>query len=164
MQIAQNTVVSIDYTLTDADGQVIDSSQGREPLTYVHGSGQLIPGLESALEGQSAGNDVEVKVAPDEAYGERDERLVQAVPRAAFQGVDRVETGMRFQARGDEGQSRLITVTAVEGDTVTIDANHPLAGKPLHFKVSIVEVREADEANEAELESGQNATPGSSEA
>ena len=91
MQIAQNTVVSIDYTLTDDNGEVIDSSQGREPLTYVHGSGQLIPGLESALEGQSAGDDLEVKVAPDEAYGERDERLVQAVPRAAFQGVDRVE-------------------------------------------------------------------------
>lgn len=145
MQIADNTLVSIDYTLTDGDGEVIDSSKGREPLTYVHGTGQLIPGLEAALEGQSAGDDVEVEVAPRDGYGERDERLVQAVPRSAFQGVDRVEKGMRFQARADSGQARLITVTAVEGDTVTIDANHPLAGKPLHFKVSVVEVREPGE-------------------
>ena len=149
MQIAENTVVSIDYTLTDEEGQVIDSSEGREPLTYVHGAGQLIPGLESALEGQSAGDDLEVKVDPGDAYGERDEQLVQAVPRSAFQGVDQVEAGMRFQARADGGQARLITVTAVEGETVTIDANHPLAGKPLNFKVSVVEVREASDAKAA---------------
>jgi FKBP-type peptidyl-prolyl cis-trans isomerase SlyD len=154
MQIAENTVVSIDYTLTDDDGQVIDTSQGREPLTYLHGAGQIIPGLESALEGQSAGDDLEVTVAAADAYGERDERLVQDVPRGAFQGVDRVEAGMRFQAQSEGGHSRTITVTAVQGETVTIDANHPLAGKPLKFKVSIVEVREA---GDEETERGQAA-------
>jgi FKBP-type peptidyl-prolyl cis-trans isomerase SlyD len=157
MQIAENTVVSIDYTLTDDDGEVIDTSQGREPLTYLHGAGQIIPGLESALEGQSAGDDLEVTVAAEEAYGERDERLVQDVPRRAFQGVDQVTAGMRFQAQSEGGQSRTITVTAVEGETVTIDANHPLAGKPLNFKVTIVEVREADAE---EIESGRAAGTG----
>jgi FKBP-type peptidyl-prolyl cis-trans isomerase SlyD len=155
MQIAVNTVASIEYTLKDDEGRVLDSSEGRGPLTYLHGVGNLIPGLESALEGQAAGADLEVTVAPSDAYGERDERLVQAVPRAAFAGVDQVEPGMQFQAADPNGGGRLITVTAVEGEEVTVDANHPLAGKLLSFRVSIVDVREA---TAEEIEAGEVAT------
>lgn len=143
MQIARHTVASIDYTLTDNDGQVLDTSEGREPLTYLHGEGNLIPGLETALEGQNPGDSLSVSIEPAEAYGERDERLIQQVPMAAFEGVESVEPGMRFQATDEQGQGRVVTVTEVEGDEVTVDANHPLAGQPLNFEVSVVEVREA---------------------
>lgn len=152
MQIAPNTVASIDYTLTDDDGRILDTSQGREPLTYLHGAGQLIPGLESALEGQSAGDSLAVTVAPADAYGERDERLIQEVSRSAFESVAEVEAGMQFQVKDRSGQGRMITVTAVEQDKVTVDANHPLAGKPLNFEVEVVEVRPA---TDAEIEQGQ---------
>jgi len=143
MQIARDTVAAIDYKLTDNDGQVLDTSEGREPLSYLHGAGNLIPGLETALEGQTEGDSLTVTVQPEEAYGERDERLVQQVPMAAFEGVDQVEAGMRFQATDEQGQGRVVTVTEIEGDQVTVDANHPLAGQPLNFEVSVVEVREA---------------------
>ena len=151
MQIALNMVASIDYTLTDDEGQVLDSSDGREPLSYLHGAGNIIPGLESALEGQSVGDSVSVKVPAAEAYGERDERLVQSVPRSVFEGIDTVEAGMRFQASDGSGRERVVTVTAVADETVTVDANHPLAGKPLNFEVAVVDVREA---TPAEIESG----------
>jgi FKBP-type peptidyl-prolyl cis-trans isomerase SlyD len=143
MEIAANTVASIAYTLTDIDGHVLDSSQGREPLTYLHGAGNLIPGLESALEGRTAGAHLEVTVAAADAYGERDERLVQNVPRAAFSGSDRVEPGMQFQATDPNGRGRVITITAAAGEEVTVDANHPLAGKPLCFTVDVIDVRAA---------------------
>lgn len=143
MQIARHTVASIEYTLTDNEGQVLDTSEGREPLTYIHGEGNLIPGLESALEGQNPGDSLSVTIEPAEAYGERDERLIQQVPMAAFEGVESVEPGMRFQATDEQGQGRVVTVTEVEGDEVTVDANHPLAGQPLNFEVNVVEVREA---------------------
>lgn len=157
MQIAQNTVASIDYTLTDDEGHVLDSSEGREPLQYIHGAGQLIPGLESALEGQAPGDTVAVTVEAEEGYGDRDERLIQDVPRSAFQGIDNVEAGMRFQATDSSGRGRMITVQNVEGDTVTVDANHPLAGKSLNFKVEVVDVREAtaDEIESGQVEQGQ---------
>ncbi len=143
MQIEQNTVAAIDYTLTDENGEVLDSSEGREPLNYLHGAGNLIPGLEQALEGSTEGDSLQVTVQPENAYGERSEDLVQAVPMEAFAGVDQVEPGMRFQATDDQGNVRVVTVTAVEGEEVTVDANHPLAGQPLHFDVSVVGVREA---------------------
>ncbi|MDZ7828565.1 MAG: peptidylprolyl isomerase [Halofilum sp. (in: g-proteobacteria)] len=151
MQIARDTVAAIDYKLTDNDGQVLDTSEGREPLSYLHGAGNLIPGLESALEGQTEGDSLSVTVKPEEAYGERDERLVQQVPMAAFEGVDQVEAGMRFQATDEQGQGRVVTVTEVDGDQVTVDANHPLAGQPLNFEVSVVEVRAA---TDEEIEHG----------
>lgn len=143
MQIARDTVAAIDYKLTDNEGQVLDTSEGREPLAYLHGAGNLIPGLESALEGQSEGDSLTVTVQPEEAYGERDESLIQQVPMAAFEGVEQVEAGMRFQATDEKGQGRVVTVTEVEGDQVTVDANHPLAGQPLNFEVNVVEVRAA---------------------
>jgi len=142
MQVAQDKVVSIDYTLTGEDGKVIDSSQGREPLAYLHGAGNIIPGLENALEGKNEGEQVNVSIPPDQAYGQRDERMVQPVPRAAFQGVADIQPGMQFQANTNAGP-RLITVVGVEGDQVTIDANHPLAGATLNFDVNVVNVRDA---------------------
>ena len=143
MQIAENTVAAIDYTLTDDSGEVLDSSEGREPLSYLHGAGNLIPGLEQALEGSNEGDSLQVTVTPENAYGERSEDLVQAVPMEAFAGVEQVEPGMRFQATDDQGNVRVVTVTSVEGEEVTVDANHPLAGQQLHFDVSVVGVREA---------------------
>jgi FKBP-type peptidyl-prolyl cis-trans isomerase SlyD len=144
MAIEKNKVVSIDYTLTGDDGQVLDSSQGREPLAYLHGAGNIIPGLETALEGKSEGDQLNVQVPPDQAYGPRDERMVQPVPRAAFQGVADIQPGMQFQANTNAG-TRLITVVGVQGDQVTIDANHPLAGATLNFDVKVVNVRDATE-------------------
>lgn len=151
MQITQNTVASIEYTLKDNEGQVLDTSEGREPLTYLHGSGNLVPGLESALEGNGEGDSVSVTVEPAEGFGERDENLIQQVPKTAFEGVDSIEAGMRFQASDENGQGRIVTVTEVADDQVTVDANHPLAGVPLNFDVNVVEVRAA---SEEEIEHG----------
>jgi FKBP-type peptidyl-prolyl cis-trans isomerase SlyD len=142
MAIEKDKVVSIDYTLTGDNGKVLDSSQGREPLAYLHGAGNIIPGLETALEGKNEGDQLNVQIPPDQAYGPRDERMVQPVPRTAFQGVADIQPGMQFQAQTNAGP-RLITVVAVGGDQVTIDANHPLAGATLNFDVTVRNVRDA---------------------
>ncbi len=143
--IADKVVASIHYTLTDSDGQVLDSSEGAQPLQYLHGAGNIIPGLEKALEGQAAGASLQVSVSPAEGYGEVQPGLIDVVPMAAFQGVDKVEPGMAFEARSPSGQAQRIVVKSVEGDQVTVDANHPLAGQELNFDVQVVEVREASE-------------------
>jgi FKBP-type peptidyl-prolyl cis-trans isomerase SlyD len=142
MQIANETVVSIDYELTDDAGQVVDTSKGRGPLSYLHGVGQIIPGLEAALVGKQQGDQLKVTVPPGQAYGERDENLVQPVPRDAFKGVPEIKPGMRFTASNGQHQ-RLVTVVGVSDEAVTVDANHPLAGKSLNFDVTVVEVRAA---------------------
>ena len=141
MQIAEKTVVTIHYTLTDEKGTVLDSSTDEEPLTYIQGQGKMVPGLENALLGKSAGESLKVSVAPAEGYGERDEDLVQKVPRKNFP-VEDVEVGMHFQARGPEG-ARIVTVVATDTEAITIDANHPLAGATLNFDVQVIEVRAA---------------------
>lgn len=150
MKVAKSTVVTIDYTLTSDEGDVIDSSSGGEPLAYLHGFGNIVPGLENALDGRDEGESVSVKVSPGEGYGERDPELVHAATRAQFQGIDQVEVGMRFQARSGE-EMTVVTVVEVEGDAITLDANHPLAGVNLNFDVKIVGVRAA---TPAELEHG----------
>lgn len=144
MRIANEKVVYIHYTLTNQEGQTLDSSSGHEPLGYLHGAGNIIPGLEKALEGKEAGEKLNVSVTPDQAYGERDEALIQQVPRTAFEGVDVVEPGMQFQAQSPHGPM-LVTVTHVESEEVTVDANHPLAGQTLTFDVEVAEVRDATE-------------------
>jgi FKBP-type peptidyl-prolyl cis-trans isomerase SlyD len=146
MKIAKNTVVSIEYTLTGDDGAVIDSSVGSDPLAYIHGVGSLVPGLEAALEGKSAGDAVHVAVAPGEGYGHRDPELVHVATRDQLPGVEEVEVGMQFQA-GRGHDAMVMRVVAVEGDRVTLDGNHPLAGLGLNFDVTIVDVRAAT-ANE----------------
>lgn len=143
MQIEKNKVVSIDYTLTDPQGQVIDSSKDRGPLSYLAGVGGIIPGLENALQGKSEGDKLDLTIPAAEAYGEKDPALVQSVPKNLFQGVQSIQPGMQFQAQGPSGPARMVTVVGVQEDTVTIDANHPLAGMPLHFEVNVVSVRDA---------------------
>ena len=143
VKIADNCVVAIDYTLTDEDQNELDSSSGREPLRYLHGAQNIIPGLEKALTGKSEGDELTVTVQPEEAYGPVNPDLIQKAPLSAFQGVDEVKPGMQFQAEGPNGQKQIITVREVADDGVSIDANHPLAGQVLHFDVKVQEVREA---------------------
>jgi FKBP-type peptidyl-prolyl cis-trans isomerase SlyD len=142
MQISEGKAVFIHYTLTNAQGEELDSSKGGEPLGYIHGTGSIIPGLEKALEGKKEGDQFEVTIPPEEAYGERDETLIQKLPRSAFPAEVDLAPGMQFQARSSAG-TQIITVTAVEGDEVTVDSNHPLAGESLTFALEVTEVREA---------------------
>ncbi|MDH5784831.1 MAG: peptidylprolyl isomerase [Chromatiales bacterium] len=142
MQISANMVVSIDYTLTDDQGTVIDSSEGRGPLAYLHGCNNIIPGLENALEGKSTGDSLQVKVLPAEGYGERSDDLTQAVPKEMFEESDSIQVGMQFQTMTDSGP-QVVTVIAIDDEHVTVDGNHPLAGENLNFDVTIVEIRQA---------------------
>lgn len=144
MQIEKDTVVAIDYTVKDDEGEVLDTSEGKEPLSYLHGAQNIIPGLENALEGKSPGDELSIRVEPQDAYGERNEDLKQAVPRDLFKGVDDLQPGMQFQAQGDGG-SQMVTVVEVEGDQVTVDANHPMAGVTLTFDVKVKDVRAASD-------------------
>jgi FKBP-type peptidyl-prolyl cis-trans isomerase SlyD len=150
MQIADKTVVSMQYTLTNDAGEVLDQSQSGDPLVYLHGVGNLIPGLEKELIGKAAGDALKVRVAAAEAYGERDESMIQVMPRNVFQGIDTIETGMQFQAEGNNGKM-MVTVTKVGDDEITVDGNHPLAGEALTFDVEIADVRDA---TKDELEHG----------
>lgn len=151
MQAKADTVVSIDYTLKGNDGEVIDTSEGREPLAYLHGHGNIIPGLEQALEGKAEGEKVQVKVEPEEGYGPHRDELVQQVSMEAFAGIDEVEPGMKFNAESAQGPL-VVKVTSIDGDQVTIDANHDLAGEELNFDVTVRDVREP---SAEELEQGQ---------
>lgn len=141
MVIEKNRVVSIDYTLKDDAGQQIDSSDG-EALNYLHGNGNLIPGLEKQLEGKKQGDKLHCVIAPEDAYGMRDEEMVFSVTKNDFAESEKIELGMQFHAPHEGGVS-VVTVTAIDGDKITLDANHPLAGKTLHFDVSVKEIREA---------------------
>ena len=156
MKVARNSVVTIDYTLTDSDGSVLDTSTGREPLVYLHGNGNIIPGLESVLVGKSAGEHLNVSIPPVHAYGELDAEKVMEIPREQFAGITEISVGMQFSARSDHGE-HAVTVTNVGSDTITVDANHPLAGKTLNFDVTIVGVREA---TKEELDHGHVHGPG----
>jgi FKBP-type peptidyl-prolyl cis-trans isomerase SlyD len=156
MQIAEQRVVSIHYTLTDDRGETLDSSRGHEPLTYLHGAGNLVQRLEKALEGKQAGDQLTVKVTPEEGYGLRDEKLIQSVPRRMFKGIGDLRVGLRLQAQSDHGV-RMVTVTRIAGDMITLDGNHELAGQNLNFDVEVTEVREA---SAEELEHGHVHGPG----
>ena len=140
MQISTNSVVSIHYTLTDDGGAILDSSSQAAPLVYLHGAQNIIPGLENALAGKQVGDSLDVRVSPEEGYGLSVPELIQQVPRAMFQGVDTIEPGMSFQAQDGSGYMQQVHVTAVEGDMITVDANHPLAGKDLIFDLELVEI------------------------
>lgn len=157
MQIEKHKVVTINYTLKNDAGEVLDTSDGGEPMAYIQGIGNLIPGLESALEGKSAGDALQVAIAPEHAYGMHDENLIQVVDRSVFQGVQELEVGMQFHAQSEQGDTQVIWVADIEGDEVTIDGNHPLAGETLNFDVTVVDVREA---TEEELDHGHVHGPG----
>jgi FKBP-type peptidyl-prolyl cis-trans isomerase SlyD len=140
MQITKNKVAAIHYTLRDNKGTIIDSSDGRDPLYYIHGSGNLIIGMEEGLEGKTKGDKFQLKIAPAKGYGEKDPDMIQKVPRSAFGGQE-VKTGMKFSTN----QGGVVTVTEVGLEDVTVDANHELAGVELNFDVEIMEVRNATE-------------------
>lgn len=142
MTIAKNKVVGIDYTLTDKDGNVIDSSTSQGPLYYIQGIGNLIPGLEAQLEGKKAGDQLNVVIAPKDAYGERQDSLCQQVSRAQFENADEIEVGMQFEVDTEQGEV-VVSVVSVTDDAVIVDGNHPLAGVELHFDVTVREIREA---------------------
>jgi FKBP-type peptidyl-prolyl cis-trans isomerase SlyD len=141
VQIQEKSAVTIEYTLKNDAGEVIEKSEGREPLTYLHGAGNLIPGLEKALTGKGAGESVEVTVTPADGYGERDEKLVRKIPVRKIKDA-RPQPGKRYQAQIDD-HVRIVLVQSVSGDYASVDANHPLAGMTLHFAIKIVDVREA---------------------
>lgn len=145
MKIEPNSVVSIHYTLTGDDGDVIDSSEGGDPLKYLAGAGNIIPGLDNALLGLSAGDKKQVEVSPAEGYGEYSEELIKKLPREMFGGIENIEVGMSFQAQSPEGNVQFVEVAKVEDDGITVDGNHMLAGKTLHFNIAVEEVREASE-------------------
>lgn len=138
MNITKHKVAAIHYTLRDSDGNVLDSSEGRDPLYYLHGANNLIPGMEEGLEGHAKGDHLQLDVAPEKGYGKHDPQLVEEVPRQAFGGQN-IEVGMQFET--NDGQ--VVTVTNVSPEMVTVDANHPLADQNLHFDVEVVDVRDA---------------------
>ena len=142
MQISKNSVVTLNYTLKNDQGEVLDESQDNSFL-YMHGAGGIIPGLEGHLEGKSAGDSFTAHIEPADGYGERDDSMVQVVPRDMFDKEHPVEEGIQFHAEGPEGDMLTVTVTKIEGDDITVDGNHPLAGIALNFDVKIADIREA---------------------
>lgn len=156
MQIAAETVVAFHFTLKGDDGKVIDTSSGSEPLVYLHGFGAIVPGLEEALEGKKTGDKFTVTLPPEKAYGERDERLVQRIPKDQFPNPDQVKSGMQFQVSSPSGPM-ILTVSGIEGGEVIVDANPELAGQTLHFDIEVSEVRKA---SEEELSHGHVHGPG----
>ena len=143
MQIADNAVVAIDYTLRNDEGEILDSSEGAQPLAYLQGAANIIPGLEQALAGKGAGDELEVSVEPEDAYGEYSLELVATLNRSMFEGVDELQVGMQFHASAPDGGMQIVTIRDLDGDQVTVDGNHPLAGQRLHFKVKVISVRAA---------------------
>jgi len=144
MKIENNRVVSMHYTLKDETGTILDSSENREPLAFIQGIGALIPGLEIQLEGKVKGDKLNAEVAPNDAYGEVQAELFHVVPKSGFQGEgdEQLIEGIQVQLHTEQGPM-IALVSKIEGDEVTLDLNHPLAGRTLFFDVEIVEVREA---------------------
>jgi len=144
MKVGKDKVVLMHYTLKNDAGDVIDSSDGGDPLPFLQGHGNIIPGLESALEGSKVGDKLDVSIEPEEGYGERIKDAIQEIPSSALQGVDEVKVGMQLQSQDKDGNAFLVSVTKIEDDKITVDGNHPLAGQTLHFSVSIESIRKAE--------------------
>lgn len=155
MTIRKDRVVTIDYSLKDGEGELIDSSEGSDPLVYLHGNENIIPGLERHLDGKNPGDSLDCVVPANEGYGERDEALVFKVDRKDFGPETDVSVGMQFHARSENG-TQVVTIVGIDGGSVTVDANHPLAGEELHFSVKVVDVREAtgEELEHGHIRSG----------
>jgi len=144
MKVGKDKVVLMHYTLKNDEGDVIDSSDGADPLPFLQGHGNIIPGLESALEGSKVGDKLDVSIEPEEGYGLRMQDAIQEIPSSALQGVDEVKVGMQLQSQDKDGNAFLVTVTKIEDDKITVDGNHPLAGQTLYFSVSIESIRKAE--------------------
>ncbi|RMG53592.1 MAG: peptidylprolyl isomerase [Gammaproteobacteria bacterium] len=143
MKIAPNTRVTLHYTLSNAQGEILESTEGREPISFVQGQEEMLPGLESALEGHEAGEQIELSLEAEDAFGAHDPDLVEEIPRQMFEGVEHIEPGMRFQTRLEDG-IQIVTVTRVEEDVIEVDGNHPFAGQQVHIRAEIVSVEAAD--------------------
>jgi FKBP-type peptidyl-prolyl cis-trans isomerase SlyD len=156
MQIEPRKVVTLHYTLTDEQGAVIDQSEDGS-FVYMHGANSIIPGLENALAGKKSGDELSVSVAPEDAYGERNDAMLQQVPKSMFEDQSQVEVGMQFHAQGPDGETLIVTVTEVSEDQVTVDGNHPLAGAQLNFDVKVIDVRDA---TDEEVDHGHAHGPG----
>ena len=144
MKVEKDAVVSMHYTLKNNAGDVIDSSEGKDPLPFLQGHGNIIPGLESALEGAKVGDKLDVTVEPEEGYGLKLKEAIQEIPKTALQGVKDLALGMELQSQDKDGQTFVVKVTKIEDETITVDANHPLAGETLHFSVTIENIRKAE--------------------
>lgn len=144
MKIAPNKVVVLHYAVSDSNDNLIDSSYDHQPLSVIHGTGYLIPGLENALTDKQAGEKFDVLVEADQAYGERVDGYVQTVPKALFEGIEDLHVGAQLRATTDDGEQTVIVID-VQDDEITVDGNHPLAGIDLKFDVEILEVRDATE-------------------
>lgn len=156
MKVSDNAVISIDYILKDDNGNIIDQSDKSDPLVYLHGASNIIPGLESALSGKAVGEEISVRVSPEEAYGVRDDDKKQAVPRNMF-GEEEIAVGAQYHAQGPDGQHLTVTVVSVSDEEIVVDGNHPLAGMHLNFDVTVVDIRDA---TKEELEHGHVHGPG----
>lgn len=156
MQLTKDMVATINYHLKDDDGNTIDESSDGD-FSYLHGARNIIPGLENALEGKQAGDKISVTIEPAEAYGDKQLENIQRVPRNMFPPDVEIIPGMQFNARSGNGEPLTVMVTAVDGDEIIVDGNHPLAGKRLHFQVELVDVREA---SKKELDHGHVHPPG----
>ena len=144
MKVGKDKVVLMHYTLKNDAGDVIDSSEGGDPLPFLQGHGNIIPGLESALEGSKEGDKLDVSIKPKEGYGERMQEAIQEIPSSAIQGIDEIKVGMELQSQDQDGKVHFFNVTKIEDDKITVDENHPLAGQTLHFSVSIESIRKAE--------------------
>lgn len=156
MLIAENSVVTLNYTLKDDDGNIIDSAEDGS-FAYLHGAANIIPGLENALSGKQEGDSLSVTIEPAEGYGERNDNLTQVVSRDLFEGDNEIAVGMQFHAESPDGQPITVTIAHIEGNDITIDGNHPLAGVRLNFDVNVVSIREA---STEEIEHGHVHGPG----
>jgi FKBP-type peptidyl-prolyl cis-trans isomerase SlyD len=143
MNIEQDAVVTIAYTLTDDDGNVVDSSKDTGDLAYLHGHQNIVPGLEEALSGKAVGDQISTSIAPEKGYGDREEQLVFQVPRDRLPQDQDLEIGMQFRAQASDGQEMIVAIAEIGDELVMLDANHPLAGQTLNFEVEIKGVREA---------------------
>jgi FKBP-type peptidyl-prolyl cis-trans isomerase SlyD len=142
MKISNHKAVTVQYTLTDDAGAILDTSKGREPLSYIHGTGGLLPGFEAALDGKAQEDVISFTLAPQDAYGERNDSLIFSLPRERFAEIEDLKEGLQFAVNGPQG-AMVMTVINVGDKDVTLDGNHPLAGNTLHFEVEVLGVREA---------------------
>lgn len=144
MKITANKVGIVHYTLKNGDGKTLDTSEGKPPLEYIHGKGNLIPGMENSLEGKEKGSKFQIVIEPKDAYGDKSDAMINEVPLSNFPEKDQVKAGVMFQSQTPQG-IKVGTVIKIENETVTLDFNHPLAGETLHFQVEVVDVRDATE-------------------
>ncbi|MCH2105603.1 MAG: peptidylprolyl isomerase [Planctomycetes bacterium] len=154
MQIIKNAIASIHYTLKNDEGVILDTSEGRDPLSFHYGVGQIIPGLEAALEGKAAGESISVRIEAKDGYGEKNEEMIQTIPREHMPEGAELQVGMQLQAQTPDGQAQVVTIVGLTNTDVTLDGNHPLAGVALNFAVEVVEVRKATEEELASVPGG----------